>query len=68
MPGHVMAAVAAYPWLGSLGTTKDVFVVFGKMEDSFNISDPKVIAFLKDVLDEVIALFPVRWFTLAATK
>lgn len=58
MPGHAMAAVAAYPWLGSLGTTKEVSVVFGKMEDSFNISDPKVIAFLKDVLDEVIALFP----------
>ncbi len=58
MPGHATAAIAAYPWLGSLGTTKEVAVTFGKLEDSFNISDPKVVAFLKDVLDEVMALFP----------
>ncbi|MDT0677187.1 beta-N-acetylhexosaminidase [Autumnicola musiva] len=58
MPGHAMAAVAAYPWLGSLGTTKEVATIFGKMDDSFNISDPKVINFLKNVLDEVMALFP----------
>lgn len=58
MPGHAMAAVAAYPWLGSLGTTKEVPEVFGKMKDSFNVVDPAVVGFLKDVLDEVIALFP----------
>ncbi|MGE0020312.1 MAG: beta-N-acetylhexosaminidase [Draconibacterium sp.] len=58
MPGHAMAAIAAYPWLGVLGTTIEVPVTFGKMDDSFNISDPKVIRFLKDVLEEVFALFP----------
>lgn len=58
MPGHAMAAVAAYPWLGSLGTTKEVPVTFGKMDDSFKIADPEVVQFLKNVLDEVIALFP----------
>lgn len=58
MPGHAMAAVAAYPWLGSLGTTTEVPVVFGKMDDSFNIADPEVVQFLKNVLDEVMALFP----------
>ncbi|QDH81142.1 beta-N-acetylhexosaminidase [Echinicola soli] len=58
MPGHAMAAIAAYPWIGSLGTTQEVPVTFGKMEDSFNVADPRVIGFLKDVLDEVAALFP----------
>lgn len=58
MPGHAMAAIAAYPWLGSLGTTTEVPVIFGKMDDSFNIADPKVVNFLTDVLDEVINLFP----------
>ena len=58
MPGHAMAAIAAYPWLGSLGTTQEVPVTFGKMEDSFNVSDPRVVDFLKDVLDEVVGLFP----------
>ncbi len=58
MPGHATAAIAAYPWLGSLGTTKEVSVTFGKLPDSYNIADPKVVRFLKDVLTEVIALFP----------
>lgn len=58
MPGHAMAAIAAYPWIGSLGTTVEVPVTFGKMEDSFNVTDPRVVRFLKDILDEVAALFP----------
>lgn len=58
MPGHAMAAVAAYPWLGSLGTTNEVPVTFGKMNDSFNIADPEVVQFLKNILDEVFTLFP----------
>ncbi|MDO6738692.1 beta-N-acetylhexosaminidase [Wenyingzhuangia sp. 2_MG-2023] len=58
MPGHAMAAIAAYPWLGSLGTTTEVPEVFGKMDDSFNIANPKVVRFLKDILDEVLVLFP----------
>lgn len=58
MPGHATAAIASYPWLGSLGTTTEVPVVFGRMEDSFNISDQGVINFLKDVLNEVMKLFP----------
>ncbi|MBC7000707.1 beta-N-acetylhexosaminidase [Cytophaga sp. FL35] len=58
MPGHAMAAVAAYHWLGTLRTTKEVPVTFGKMDDSFDVTDPKVVSFLKDVLDEVMNLFP----------
>lgn len=58
MPGHATAAIAAYPWVGSLSSTKEVSVTFGKMDDSFNIADPEVVSFLKDILDEVIDLFP----------
>ena len=58
MPGHAMAAIAAYPWIGSMGTTTEVSESFGKMEDSYNIVDPKVVRFLQDVLDEIITLFP----------
>lgn len=60
MPGHATAAIAAYPWLGSLGTTIEVSETFGKLEDSFDISNPKVVDFLKDVLREVFQLFPVK--------
>ena len=58
MPGHATAAIAAYPWLGILGTTTEVSEEFGKMDDSFNLADPKVNEFLKDVLTEVFDLFP----------
>ncbi len=58
MPGHAMAAITAYPWLGVLGTSKEVPGEFGKLEDSFNVADPKVYKFLEDVLNEVFALFP----------
>lgn len=58
MPGHATAAIAAYPWLGSLGTTTEVAQTFGKLEDSFDVSNPKVVEFLKDVLQEVFQLFP----------
>lgn len=60
MPGHATAAIAAYPWLGILGTTKDVSVTFGKLDDSFNLSNPKVYEFLTDVLTEVFELFPSK--------
>lgn len=58
MPGHSSAAIAAYPWLGVIGELTEVPVVFGKHKDSYNISDPRVIGFLHNVLDEVCELFP----------
>lgn len=58
MPGHSSAAIAAYPWLGTSGEKIEVPVVFGVGKDVYNVADPKVIQFLTDVLDEVMALFP----------
>ncbi|MBR8538085.1 beta-N-acetylhexosaminidase [Carboxylicivirga sediminis] len=58
MPGHASAAIAAYPWLGTIGELTEVPVVFGKLPDSFNVADARVYEFLEDVLDEVMALFP----------
>lgn len=60
MPGHASAAIASYPWLGVLGTTKEVPVVFGKLDDSYNVTDQRVYTFLEDVLSEVFELFPER--------
>lgn len=58
MPGHSSAAIAAYPWLGTIGKPIKVLCRFGTELDLYKISDPKVIQFLDDVLTEVIALFP----------
>ncbi|MBW8333280.1 MAG: beta-N-acetylhexosaminidase [Prolixibacteraceae bacterium] len=58
IPGHASAAIAAYPWLGSFNQQIKVPGTFGVHYQVFNIIDPKVESFLKDVLDEIIALFP----------
>ena len=58
MPGHSSAAIAAYPWLGTTGKQIKVPCKFGVQYDIYNVTDPKVIAFFNDVIDEVIALFP----------
>lgn len=63
MPSHNQAAMAAYPWLS---TTKKKIkvptVFFGEPyyqnPAEINVADPRVINFFKEVLDEVIALFP----------
>lgn len=56
VPGHASASIAAYPWLGS-SSRKEGKGIWG---DLYNVTDPKVEAFLHDVLDEVIALFPSK--------
>lgn len=60
MPGHASAAIASYPWLGTNSTLTEVPVVFGKLEDCFNVADPKVYQFIEDVLTEVFELFPSK--------
>ena len=58
MPGHASAAIAAYPWLGVAGKQINVSPKFGVHYDIFNVTDPKVIDFFSDVVDEIISLFP----------
>lgn len=62
MPGHASAAIAAYPWLGTSGKQIKVPGKFGVHYEVLNVSDPKVLQFLDDVTNEVIALFPGQVF------
>jgi hexosaminidase len=60
MPGHAQAAIAAYPWLGNLPDSLGVWTGWGVTPHIFNPSD-STIAFLKDVLTEVLQLFPSKF-------
>ena len=60
MPGHAQAAVAAYPELGVLPQAREVSCMWGIHETLFN-TKPATFAFLRDVLTEVIALFPFEY-------
>ena len=57
MPGHSQAAIAAYPSLGNFGDTVRVWDQWGVTPHILNPSDT-TIAFMQDVLTEVMALFP----------
>ena len=60
MPGHAQAAIAAYPELGNTGATLEVWDQWGINENVYNVEE-STLAFLEDVLTEVIALFPGRY-------
>jgi hexosaminidase len=57
MPGHAVAAIAAYPSLGVTGLPMEVATRWGVFDDILN-AEPATIAFMQDVLSEVLALFP----------
>ncbi|MCW2144018.1 beta-N-acetylhexosaminidase [Actinoplanes cyaneus] len=59
-PGHVQAALAAYPQLGVGKEPLDVYTRWGINRNVLNAEESTVI-FFQNVLDEVLALFPSRW-------
>ncbi|MEU1145031.1 beta-N-acetylhexosaminidase [Streptomyces sp. NPDC005863] len=58
MPGHVRAALAAYPELGNTpGRRLDVWTRWGVCDTVLGVGDP-VLDFCRTVLDEVLDVFP----------
>lgn len=60
MPGHAMAAIAAYPDLGVGEIPSTPAFRWGVHDTIFNVR-PATFQFLENVLSEVIALFPSRY-------
>jgi len=62
MPGHAQAAVAAYPEIGSIDghPSPPVSSKWGVNPYLFNL-DPGTFEFLRNVLDEVLQLFPSHY-------
>jgi hexosaminidase len=60
MPGHAVAAIAAYPELGVTGEQNGVATHWGVFDDILN-AEPATVAFMQDVLSEVLTLFPSRY-------
>ncbi|MEN9334294.1 MAG: hypothetical protein RLY35_1474 [Bacteroidota bacterium] len=58
LPGHSVAAIAAYPWLSCTGKQIPVETEWGVFKDIYCAGNDKTLQFLKDVMDEVSALFP----------
>ena len=60
LPGHSQAAIAAYPELGCTENQVEVATKWGVFEDIYCPKE-ETFAFLEDVLDEVLALFPSKY-------
>lgn len=60
MPGHALAALAAYPELGCTQGPYEVATRWGVFKDVFCTRDSTFI-FLQDVLSEVMELFPGKY-------
>jgi len=58
MPGHSLAALAAYPELSCTGGPFAPATKWGVFPDVYCAGNDEVFRFLEGVLDEVIALFP----------
>ncbi len=58
MPGHSMAALAAYPELGCTGGPYEVATRWGVFDEVYCAGNDETFAFMEDVLTEVIDLFP----------
>ena len=58
MPGHCVAALAAYPELSCTGGPFRVANRWGVFEDVYCAGKDETLEFLKGVLDEVLELFP----------
>lgn len=61
LPGHMLAALAAYPELGCTGGPYEVCPDWGVFEDVLCIGNEKTIPFLEDVMAELIEIFPSKY-------
>ena len=61
MPGHCLAALAAYPELSCRKIPFEVATYWGVINDVYCAGQEETYAFLENVLDEVLELFPSPW-------
>ena len=61
MPGHSLAALAAYPELGCTGGPYKVATRWGIFKDVYCAGNEKVFEFMENVLSEVVELFPGKY-------
>lgn len=61
LPGHMLAALAAYPHLGCSGGPYDVWHRWGVSKEVLCAGNEEIYSFLEDVLTEVCSLFPSKY-------
>ena len=62
MPGHMLAALAAYPELGCTGGPYEVGHRWGVYKDVLCLGKESTYKLVQDVIDEVVDIFPGKYF------
>ena len=68
MPGHMIAALAAYPDMGCTGGPYKVCQVWGIMPDVLCLGNEKTYQFCEDVLSEMMDIFPSEYIHLGGDE
>ena len=61
LPGHMQAALAAYPELGCTGGPYEVWQMWGVSDDVLCAGNDATLQFITDILGEVIEVFPSEY-------
>lgn len=61
MPGHMLSALSSYPQLGCTGGPYSVWRKWGIAQDVLCAGNDSTLVFIKDVLTELMSLFPSRY-------
>ncbi len=61
LPGHMQAALAAYPELGCTGGPYEVWTQWGVSDNVLCAGNDQTIQFIKDVLAEIVEIFPSEY-------
>lgn len=67
-PAHILSAVVAYPWLSCTGEQHEVQTEQSISEEILCVGKDSVMQFLRDVLDETVALFPSRYINIGGDE
>lgn len=61
LPGHMQAALAAYPELGCTGGPYEVWTQWGVSDNVLCAGNDQTIQFIRDVLAEIVEIFPSEY-------
>ena len=67
-PAHMLSAVVAYPWLSCTGMQHKVPTQHFISRDLLCVGKESSIQFLRDVLDETVALFPSKYINIGGDE
>lgn len=68
LPGHMLAALAAYPELGCTGGPYEVATCYGVLEDVLCAGKESSRTFIREVLEEVMDVFPSEYIHLGGDE